>query len=262
MFENAESYNQGTGRVSRQMAALFVQFVGIERGDRVLDIGCGTGALTFAIAKDGRPSKIAGIDPSAGFIDYARSQSADARLELAVGDAQSLRFTDGAFDKTMSLLVIGFLPDAAVAAKEMRRVTKPGGVVATCWWDAGRENEFHQRIWDAIAALDPTRKRPTGGPMAFGSPNALLSLWNATGLIDVKVVPLAFFYESESVEHFWRYQYVEGQGGAAAYVFAMSEDRREVLKQRFQETLLGSRSDRPFAIQAKAWAIKGVVPPG
>ena len=99
MFENAESYSQGTGRVSRQMAALFVQFVGVERGDRVLDIGCGPGSLVFAVAADDRASKITGIDPSAGFIDFARSQSADARLEFAVGDAQNLWFSDGAFDK-------------------------------------------------------------------------------------------------------------------------------------------------------------------
>jgi ubiquinone/menaquinone biosynthesis C-methylase UbiE len=260
MFENAESYIRGTGRVSRQMAALFVQFVGIERGDRVLDVGCGTGSLTFAIAEKRRPSKIVGIDPSAGFIHYARSQSADARLKLAVGDAQSLCFTDGAFDKTMSLLVIGFLPDAAVAVKEMRRVTKTSGIVATCWWDAGPENEFHQRIWDAISAVDPSRKRPSGGPMAYGSPDALLSLWNSAGLVDVELAPLTFHYESESVEHFWRYQYLEGQGGAAAYVIALPEESRAVLKQRFRQLVLGCRADGPFTINAKAWAVRGVVP--
>jgi ubiquinone/menaquinone biosynthesis C-methylase UbiE len=260
MFENAESYNQGTGRVSRQMAALFVQFVGVERGDRVLDIGCGTGSLAFAVAEDDRASKITGIDPSAGFIDYARSQSADARLEFAVGDAQNLWFSDGAFDKTMSLLVIGFLPDAAAAAKEMRHVTKPGGIVTACWWDAGPENEFHQRIWDAISAVDPSRKRPTGGPMAYGSPEALSSLWHSAGLTDVEVSGLAIPYESESFEHFWRYQYLQGQGGAAAYIVALSEERRQALKQLFRENARGSRSDGPFTISAKVWAVKGYVP--
>ena len=96
--------------------------------------------------------------------------------------------------------------------------------------------------------------------MAYGSPDALLSLWQSAGLVDVEVVPLAFHYESESFEHFWRYQYLEGQGGAAAYVVALSADRRAVLKQKFREEVLGSRADGPFTIKAKAWAVRGVVP--
>jgi hypothetical protein len=142
----------------------------------------------------------------------------------------------------------------------MRRVTKPGGIVAACWWDAGPENEFHRRIWDAITALDPTRKRPTGGPLAYGSPDTLLSVWTSAGLVDVELAPLTFRYESESVEHFWRYQYLEGQGGAAAYVVKLGEVRREMLKQRFRQEVLGSRSEGPFTIKAKAWAVRGVVP--
>ena len=92
----------------------------------------------------------------------------------------------------MALLVIGFFSDAARAVHEMRRVTKPGGIVAACWWDVGRDNEFHQRIWDAITSLDPTVKRPTGGAMAYGSPDALSSLWNAAGLTNVEVSGLNF----------------------------------------------------------------------
>jgi hypothetical protein len=132
--------------------------------------------------------------------------------------------------------------------------------VAACWWDAGPENEFHRRIWDAITALDPTRKRPTGGPLAYGSPDTLLSVWTSAGLVDVELAPLTFRYESESVEHFWRYQYLEGQGGAAAYVVKLGEVRREMLKQRFRQEVLGSRSEGPFTIKAKAWAVRGVVP--
>ncbi len=141
--------------------------------------------------------------------------------------------------------------------EEMRRVTKPGGIVAACWWDSSRDNEFHQRIWDAITAIDPTVKRPT---MACASSEALLSLWSSAGLTNVVVDALAFPYVSESFEHFWRFQSLQGQGGAAAYIVALPEDRREMLKQRFRQEVLGSRSEGPFAIKAKAWAVRGVVP--
>ena len=225
MFTNAENYNHGTGRLSRQLAVLFTDFVG--------------------------------VDPSAGFIEYARSQSAVERLEFQVGDAQNMPFVEASFDNTMALLVVGFFPDAASAAREMRRMTKPGGIVAACWWDGGRANEFHQRIWDAIVALDPSVRRPA---MAYASSAALSCLWSSAGLTNVEIEGMAFPYESASFEQFWRYQYLQGQGGAAAYIVKLSEDRREALKQRFRHEVLGSRSEGSFTIQAKVWAVRGVVP--
>ena len=133
MFTNAENYNHGTGRLSRQLAVLFTDFVGVENGDYVLDVGCGTGSLAFSIAENQRASRFVGIDPSTDFIDYVRSQSTDARLEFQVGDAQNLPFAEASFDKTMALLVVGFFSDAARAVRQMRRVTKPGKIVAACW---------------------------------------------------------------------------------------------------------------------------------
>ena len=94
MFTNAENYNHGTGRLSRQLAPLFADFVGVQDGDRVLDVGCGTGSLALSIAADQQVAKLVGIDPSTSFIEHARSQSTDARLEFQVGDAQNLLFPE------------------------------------------------------------------------------------------------------------------------------------------------------------------------
>ena len=115
------------------MAPLFVDFVGIH--GEVLDVGCGTGALTFAIAKNQAVSKIVAMDLSEAFLAYARSQTDDPRISFKLGDAQSLPFPDAAFDCCLALLVVSFIPDAPKAAREMRRVTRPGGVVATAMWD-------------------------------------------------------------------------------------------------------------------------------
>ena len=134
MFEVAEAYEVMMGRWSRQLAPLFVEFVGV----RVLDAGCGTGSLSATLARVTRASKIVGIDPSKGSIDYAREQIADPRVSFEVGDAQNLPFPDGSFDRAMDLLVISFIPDASKATKEVRRVTKPRGFVATANWDHSR----------------------------------------------------------------------------------------------------------------------------
>jgi ubiquinone/menaquinone biosynthesis C-methylase UbiE len=72
MFEVAEAYEVIMGRWSRQLAPMFVEFVGVRDGERVLDVGCGTGALSATLARVTGASKIVGIHPSSGFIEYAR----------------------------------------------------------------------------------------------------------------------------------------------------------------------------------------------
>ena len=126
MFEVAEAYEAMMGRWSRQLAPLFIDFVGVRDTDKVLDVGCGTGSLTLARVTGA--SKIVGIEPSNGFIEYARSQNADPRVAFEVGDAQQLPYPDASFDRCMALLSVDYFPDARKAALEMRRVTKKGGL--------------------------------------------------------------------------------------------------------------------------------------
>ena len=141
MFEVAEAYEVMMGRWSRQLAQLFVEFASIRDGDIVLDVGCGTGALSATLARVAGASKIVGLDPSKGFIEYARTQVADPRVTFEPGDAQDLPYSDGSFDRCMALLIVNFVPDAPKAANEMRRVTKSGGVVATTMWEGSRAHD-------------------------------------------------------------------------------------------------------------------------
>ena len=146
MFEVAEAYEVMMGRWSRQLAPLFVEFAGVRDGDVVLDVGCGTGSLSSTLARITRAAKIVGVDPSAGFIEAARSQITDPRVTIELGDAQDLPYSDASFDRCLALLIVNFIPDAPKAAREMRRVTKPGGVVATAMWDASPANELNQSL--------------------------------------------------------------------------------------------------------------------
>ena len=124
MFEVAEAYEAAMGRWSRHLAPLFVEFAGVRDGETILDVGCGTGSLTRALASATKAAKIVGIDPSKGFIDYARTQVIDPRVSFEEGDAQALPYPDGSFDRCMALLIVNFIPDAPKAAREMRRVTR------------------------------------------------------------------------------------------------------------------------------------------
>ena len=126
MFANAHAYEARMGRWSARLAPLFAHVANITDGGRVLDVGCGTGALVRTVAAMTRQSAIVGIDPAEPFLAYARAQLADPRITFDRGTALDLPYPAGAFDYTLSLLVLMFLPHPEQAASEMRRVTRPG----------------------------------------------------------------------------------------------------------------------------------------
>ena len=185
MFEVAEAYEQRMGRWSRQLAPLFVEFVGVQDGEKVLDVGCGTGSLAATLARVTCASKIVGIDPSSGFVEYARAHVKEPHVTFDMGDAQSLPYPDKSFDRTLALLVVNFIPDASKAANEMRRVTRSGGMVATIIWAGGRANELNHCLWDAAVAIDPTVKPPSAR-RSYGSAEALSALLTGAGLTDIE----------------------------------------------------------------------------
>jgi SAM-dependent methyltransferase len=258
MFEVAEAYERQRGRSSKILAPLFVDFVGVQ--GEVLDVGCGTGALTFAIAKNKSVSKIVATDLSDAFLAYARSKTDDPRITFEAGDAQNIRFSDASFDCCLALLVVSFIPDAAKAVREMRRVARPGGVVATAMWDnTGSGNELNQSLWDAALPLDPKAPQPKDRPGSYGTAEELISLWTAAGLTDIEVKNIVFLCGFDSFDDFWN-PLTEGQGPAGAYLRRISDDHRTALRGRLRQNLFGNRIDGPFTLNAKAWAIRGTVP--
>ncbi len=257
MFEVAKAYEQRMGNWSKLLAPLFIEVVGVQ--GEVLDVGCGTGSLTFAAAEYKHVSRIVGLDASTGFIEYARSRNADQRVSFEVGNAQTLPFPDASFDRCLSSLVISFIPDAPQAAREMRRVTRPGGVVATCMWDNGGGMEGFQRIWDAAIALDPGADKFREKHLPFGSPDELARLWRGGGLHDMKVSELVIPLKFTSFDDLWRPS-LEFQGPMGAYLAGLPPNNREMLKTKLQQNILGDSADRPFMLKAKAWAVRGTVP--
>lgn len=261
MFEVAEKYEVMMGRWSRQLAPLFVEFVGVRDSERVLDVGCGTGSLSATLARVTGASKIVGIDPSNAFIEYARTQIDDPRVTFEVGDAQNLHYPDTSFDRSMALLAVDYIPNAPKAANQMRRVTKSGGVVATTMWDRSGANEFQNCLWDAALAIDPTAKRSVGGRGSYGSAEALLGLWTGAGLTEIEVTDFTMPCQFSSFDDLWqRYLGGSGAGPSGVYVASLTAERRELLRQRLRQDILRGGADGPFTLRAKAWAVRGVVP--
>jgi ubiquinone/menaquinone biosynthesis C-methylase UbiE len=260
MFEVAEAYEAMMGRWSRQLAPLFIDFVGIREADRVLDVGCGTGSLTIILAKVTGAAKIVGIESSNGFIEYARSQNTDPRVVFEVGDAQQLPYPDASFDRCLALLAVDHIPDARKAAREMRRVTKKAGIAATAMWDRSRANELENCFWDAASAIDPNAKRSSGRQGSYGSAEALSELWRDAGLTEVEVAGVSVPCRVSCFDELWQ-PYLRTQGGPIRmFMEALSEDRREAFRNAMRRNVLGDGADGPITLNAKAWAVKGIVP--
>ncbi len=151
---DGDGYERQMGRWSKRLAILFVDFAGYRPSERILDVGCGTGSLTAEISGRSATTDLVGLDYSEIYARYARQHNG-AGTRFLVGDGGALPFPTGALDRTLSLLVLHFVPDPDRTITEMRRVTRPGGVVAAAVWDAAGGVLTNRLFCDTAAALDP-----------------------------------------------------------------------------------------------------------
>jgi SAM-dependent methyltransferase len=259
MFSAAAEYERFMGRWSRQLAPEFIGFAGVKNGDRILDVGTGTGSLASALETTMASSEIIGIDPSTGFVSYAKKNAKSSRMHFEVGDAQALRFQNGSFDQTMALLVMNFIPDHNKAIGEMRRVTRPEGVVSACVWDYGEGMQMLRYFWDEAVALDPAVEPKDERHMKLSRDGELGELWKEAGLSSVQEKPLSIDQAYQSFDDYWA-PFLRGAGPGGAYVVSLSKERREQLQARIRKRLLGNRDDGPFVLKARAWCVRGEVP--
>jgi SAM-dependent methyltransferase len=254
-WASGDLYEPYVGRWSRLVAREFVTWLDAPAGLAWLDVGCGTGALTEAIAAGCAPERLVGIDPSAGFLDSARRRLG-AAAELRQADAQGLPFAAAEFDRVVSALVLNFVPDQPRAAGEMVRVARPGGEVAVYVWDYAGRMELMRYFWDAAAALDPRgAELDEGRRFPICRPEALEELFRAARLADVATrlidVPTVF----RDFDDYWT-PFLGGQGPAPGYCMSLAEDARARLRERLRETL-PERPDGSIHLTARALAVRG-----
>ena len=259
IFAESDAYERFMGRWSRRLAPLLVKFSAVAGRDSMLDVGSGAGALAFALAEAIPSVRVMGVDPSGAYVRHAQARTPSDRVRFLVGDAQALGFPNATYDKTLSLLVMNFIPDSAKALREMIRVTRPGGIVAASVWDYGEGMEMLRVFWDEAVALDSTVAARDERNMPLCRRGELAALWRANGLQQVEEQPIAVELSFSSFDDYWR-PFLGGQGPAGAYAASLTEPRRAALEARLRGRLLGTRQDGPFTLQARAWAVKGVVP--
>jgi len=260
MFGDAIAYERYMGRWSRLVAPLLVDFADIPDEGSVLDVGSGTGCLSFAIAGLKPHCQVTGIDLSKEYVAYAGSRTTPgARVSFEAGDAQRLRFGPASFHSALSLLVLNFVPDPARAAAEMVRVTRPGGVVAAAVWDYGEGMRMLRVFWDAAASVDSQAAVLDENRMALCRRGELSALWHKAGVTKVEERALEITMRFTNFADYWD-PFLLGQGPAGAYARRAQGAGAERLRNEVKRRLGISGEEAPFELPARVWAVRGAVP--
>jgi SAM-dependent methyltransferase len=250
---SGDVYDCFMGRYSTRLAVPFADAAGIVSGQNALDVGSGPGALTAELVRRVGAERVAAVDPAPQFVDAVRERLPG--VDAQVGRAEELPFPDGRFDAALAQLVLHFVADADATAREMRRVVRPGGVVAACVWDFTGGMRMLGLFWDAALAHDPDapdyeRTRP------FGRDGQIAELFERAGLEDVTRGSLEVETSYTDFEDFWT-PFLSTTGPAGLYVDSLDDEKRARLKEELRTRV--DSPGGPFTLTASAWYATGRV---
>ena len=163
-------------------------------GERVLDVGCGAGASSLALAaRVGAGGHVLGVDISEPLIGRARALAPqDTTVLFQVADASSAELPEGAFDVLFSRFGVMFFDDPTAAFVHMRRALRPGGRVAFVCWRGAAENDWVRLPMGALKGIVPPSAPPdpeAPGPFSFGDRARVARILTAAGFTDIAIEP-------------------------------------------------------------------------
>jgi SAM-dependent methyltransferase len=249
-----DAYDRFIGRYSYRLCDALARAAGLGSDASVLDVGAGTGTGTRRLAELVGPERVTAVEPSEPFVEAFRARLPGVDVRLAA--AEELPFEDGTFDAALAQLVVFFMADPEAGVAEMRRVTRPGGVVAASVWDSRGEMKLLRSFWDAAAAVDPEGSEPADErtAMRFLAEGELAELWRQAELGDVEEGQLVVSADYESFDELWE-PFTKGVGPAGAYASSLDPARQEALRVELARRL--GDPDGPFSLSARAWYAVG-----
>lgn len=257
---DAAGYEQLMGRWSQKLAPLFIDFAGLADGERILDVGCGTGSLTFALAGSAGLKEIAAIDYSPVFVEAAIRRNTNPRIRIRQADACALPFDDASFDRALALLVLHFVPETGKAVAEMRRVVRSGGVVAAVVWDHLGGMPGMRMMVDTVAALSEggrqLRSRYCFQPMM--QPGEMKRTFVDQGLVDIEETELMIRMNYRNFDDYWA-PIAAGEGPLGKYVATLDATERARIDAAVRDAYEAGRPDGPRSFANVAWAVRGIV---
>ena len=248
-----DSYDRFIGRYSMPLAVALADAAGVASGMRAIDVGCGPGALTTALAARLGPGSVGAVDPSEAFTEACAQRNAG--VDVRLGPAESLPFPDGSFDAALMQLVLNFVDSPRASVAEARRVLRPGGIIAACVWDDDGGVRMLRLFWEAAAAVDPSASTENK-VMRFGHDGEIGDLFREAGLTDVKTGSLKVRTTYANFDDLWD-PFVEWAGPVGQFCRSLAPDRLTAIREE-----LRMRVDAPtgsFTLPACAWYATGRV---
>jgi SAM-dependent methyltransferase len=257
-WTDPDVYEAFIGRWSEHLASHFLTLADVAAGSSVLDVACGTGVLTMAFAEAG--AHVTGVDASQGYLEGARRRRSHPNIVYEYGDVRHMRFDSNGFDAAVSTLALDVIPEIEHVVAEMKRVTRPGGVVAS----AVTQFFGGMPAWDLVihtgAVLETgfaELRSIRAGRQQFW-PNGQAALWRKIGFIDVTEVPVVVDCEYSSFADFWA-TFTDGPGHVTSILMALSNDARGAIEQHVRAGYLVGLPDGPRSFPMVFRMVRGVV---
>ena len=248
---SADAYWRFMGCFSEPLAVQFAAWLQLAPGQRVLDVGCGPGALTAVLVAGLGAGQVSAIDPSPSFVSAVRERMPG--VDVRSGAAEALPWPDESFGAAVAQLVVHLMADAPAGIAEMARVTRPGGTVAATVWDFAGGVAPLSVFWRAAKEVDPAAPDEAGLPGARAG--HLAALLAAAGLERIESTALAVSAGFSSFEAWWE-PFTLGIGVAGPYLARLDEHSRASLRDACARLLPAG----PFTLTARSWTARGRVP--
>jgi SAM-dependent methyltransferase len=248
-------YDRRIGRYAGELARALMRVVVLHPGQQVLDVGCGSGAMTQLLAELLGPKSIAAIDPSAEDVELCRARVPGA--DVRVGVAEQLPFPTDHFDAVISQLVVSHMRNAERGTREMRRVARPGAPVATSVWDFRRGGMTALRVfWEAALTVDPNgaTQWDQARTHAYSTPEDLEALWIAAGLQDVSSGEFVVEADYANFEDLW-YPLTVPDGAPGRFFVRLDPNRKKAMRTGVWDRL--GRPGGAFRLPARASYVLG-----
>jgi SAM-dependent methyltransferase len=238
---DGESYDDFMGRYSVLLAPLFADFAKVRDGQRVLDVGAGTGALTRELISRG--ADVVAVEPSPEF-----TQALGARfpqIDVQEATAEKLPFAQDSFDVALAQLVVAFMADAPAAMRELSRVARR---VAICMWGVA-EVEMFAAIDRAGRAVGASRGEQ--GARRYRNRQELSDLLLGAGLVNVTTSELDVTASYADFDDFWR-ALSRQVGPAGAWLHGLDDHQRGLVHDEVHRQLGSPRG--AFTLDGRAYA--------
>lgn len=246
-------YDRHVGRYGRGLALGLIEFAAITPGQRVLDVGCGTGQLTAELAATVGGENVAAVDVSDAVLAVCRGRVPTADVREA--SAEALPFAAREFDAALAQLVVNLVEDPPGAVREMARVTRPGGTVAACFWD-DNEMPLLRSLWDGVRAIAPEALAEVSAAAQVGLADVevLRAWWEGAGLGDVALGEFEVSADYESFDDLWA-PFEAGVGHSGKTYLSLEPTERAAVRADAHRRL-GS-PDGAFQLTAGVCAVRG-----